>query len=77
MATRKKSEYPFSECKRKDKIGKRYVNSEHFSTFKWLGLSNLDDPDIKGLWCVYCALFKTSDSGGGRGAITGRGGGQN
>ena len=72
----KKSEYPFSECKRKDKIGKRYVNSEHFSTFKWLGLSNLDDPDIKGLWCVYCALFKTSDSGGGRGAITGRGGGQ-
>ena len=61
----KKCEFPFSECKRKDKIGKRYINSEHLRNFKWLGVSNLDDPDIK-----------MSDSGGGRGALTGCGGGQ-
>ena len=72
-----KGEFPYSECKRgKGKIGQRFLNNNHFIEFEWLALSNFEEPDIKGLWCVYCTFFKISDCGGGRGAEVGKGGGQ-
>ena len=73
----KKGDFPFSKSKRQGgKIGNRYINSDHLRKFKWLGVSKFDDPSINGVWCVYCVFFKTTDSGGGRGANASRGGGQ-
>ena len=72
------SDFPFSECKRSGgKIGRRYLNRKHLEEFKWLAVSKYDDePNIKGVWCVFCAFFKTNDCGGGTLAHVNRGGGQ-
>ena len=75
----KREEYPWSEKKRPKKkedmsSTKRYLGQNHLDTFPWLAVSII--PGWKGAWCVYCVLFKTSSSGGGRGSEGGRGGGQ-
>ena len=41
------------------------MNNNHLQQFKWLGISKLNEPGIKGVWCVFCAFFKTSEFGGG------------
>ena len=69
------ADFPFSLCKRGEKIGKRYLNANHLESFLWLAISK-HNTELSGGWCKFCILFKTSDSGGGRGAGICRGGGQ-
>lgn len=72
-----KQDFPFSLCKRSgQKIGKRYLNNDHLKRFKWLAISRQEDSALRGAWCTFCVLFKTSEYGGGKGAGASRGGGQ-
>ena len=79
---KRKDEYPYSEKKKPKKqltsgnslTTKRYLGENHLKTFPWLAVSR--EPEYCGAWCAYCVLFKTSESGGGRGAQYGGGAGQ-
>jgi len=79
---KRRDEYPFSEKKKpknqltigKSSTTKRFLGENHLKTFPWLAVSR--EPEFCGAWCVYCVLFKTCESGGGRGAQYGRGAGQ-
>lgn len=55
-------------------ITKRFLGESHLKAFPWLAISR--EPEYSGAWCAYCVLFKTSESGGGRGAQYGGGTGQ-
>lgn len=71
----KREDYPFSVKKTSTGMYndyKRYLCSSHLDKFPWLAVSSV----MKGAWCAYCVLFKTSECGGGKGADVGRGGGQ-
>ena len=78
----RKDEYPYSEKKKPKKqltsgnslTTKRYLGENHLKTFPWLAVSR--EPEYCGAWCAYCVLFKTSESGGRRGAQYGGGAGQ-
>ena len=78
----RRDEYPFSEKKKPKNqlmVGmssttKRFLGENHLKTFPWLAVSR--EPKCCGAWCVYCVLFKTWESGSGRGAQYGGGAGQ-
>jgi hypothetical protein len=52
------------------------LGNSFFNKHKWLAVSNSANENLKGAWCIYCAIFQTTNSGGGRGSCGGIGGNQ-
>lgn len=70
---------PYSFQNQKGKVWKRRLGISFFlkdsADYKeWLAVSKVES--VAGAWCVFCALFKTNECGGGKGAEVARGGGQ-
>jgi len=71
----KREDMPFSlHVSAQGKQVRRYLGESFLKEYRWLSVSK--EPGLEGAWCVYCSVFQSSESGGGRGSCGGIGGNQ-